>query len=212
MTAPISYWDEIKRKLIHLSSFWIVAMIIFLPRFFYYGRWIACAVLFGCLFITLILEHDYANNGKYLGKLYGKLFRSMLRHEVVPGQWIVSGGAPVLAAALLINLLFPPAIAAAALAVMLAGDAFAALIGRKFGKHPLVNGKSLEGTVSFIVAGYIALAIVALLCNASAAFYLWGIAGTVLGAAAELFTKQLKIDDNFTIPLAVSGILCLTLL
>ena len=82
MTAPISYWEEIKRKLIHLSSLWIVAAIVALPRIFEHGRWICSGVLLFCLATTLILEHDYANGGKYLGKLYGKLFKKMLRTQI----------------------------------------------------------------------------------------------------------------------------------
>ena len=212
MSEPISYWEEIKRKLIHLSSLWMVAAIITLPRIFEYGRWICSGVLLFCLLTTLISEHDYANGGKYLGKLYGKLFKNMLRSEVKPGQWIVSGGAPVLMAALLLNLIFPPLIAAAAMAVMLTGDAAAALIGRKFGKHKIVNGKSLEGALSFIVAGYIFFSIVGIACCATGIFYLLGAFAVVAGSIVELFTKQIKIDDNFTIPLTVSLILSLMFL
>ncbi|MBE6362178.1 MAG: hypothetical protein E7054_00845 [Lentisphaerae bacterium] len=212
MSTPISYWEEIKRKLIHLSSLWMVAAMIFLPRVFPHGRWI-CSVLFlFCLTVTLILEHDYANGGKYLGGLYGKLFKSMLRTEVKPGQWIVSGGAPVLMAALLLNLIFPPFIAAASMAVMLTGDAAAALVGRKFGKHKLVNGKSWEGTLSFIIAGYFFLSLAGIVCGTGNSFYLWGALAVILGAVVELFTKQIKIDDNFTIPLTVGIFLSLTLL
>lgn len=212
MSAPISYLEEIKRKLIHLSSLWIVAAMLALPRIFEYGRWICSGVLLFCLLVTLILEHDYANGGKYLGRLYGKLFKKMLRAEPSPGQWIVSGGAPVLMAALLLNLIFPPFIAATSMAVMLTGDAAAALVGRKFGKHKLVNGKSLEGVLSFIIAGYIFLAAVGMICCAEAEFYILGAIGVILGAVVELFTKQIKIDDNFTIPLTVGMILSLMLL
>ena len=212
MSTPISYWEEIKRKLIHLSSLWMVAATIFLPRIFAHGRWICSGVLLFCLLITLISEHDYANGGKYLGRLYGKLFKNMLRAEVKPGQWIVSGGAPVLMAALLLNLIFPPLIAAASMAVMLTGDAAAALVGRKFGKHQLVNGKSLEGTFSFIAVGYIFLTIVGIVCGASGMFYILGAIGVIAGSIVELFTKQIKIDDNFTIPLTVGLILSLMLL
>lgn len=212
MSTPIPYWEEIKRKLIHLSSLWMVAATILLPRIFAHGRWICSGVLLFCLLITLILEHDYANGGKYLGRLYGKLFKNMLRAEVKPGQWIVSGGAPVLMAALLLNLIFPPLIAAASMAVMLTGDAAAALVGRKFGKHQLVNGKSLEGTLSFIAVGYIALSIVGIICHAPEIFYLLGIFGVISSSIVELFTKQIKIDDNFTIPLTVGIVLSLMFL
>ena len=43
-------------------------------------------------------------------------------------------------------------------------------------------------------------------------FYLAGIAATTAAAIVELFTAQLKIDDNFTIPVTVGAILSTTLL
>lgn len=202
---PISYWEEIKRKGVHLSSLWMVAATLLLGKM----QWISCLLFGALLVLTLVSEHDYANNGKYLGRLYGKLFGKMLRDDVKPGQWIVSGGAPVLAAALLMNLLFLPLIAAGALAVMLTGDAAAALIGRKFGKHKTVNGKSWEGFFSFILVGYGALAVVFALTGVSGKFYFWGIAAVILAAVAELFQKQLKVDDNFSIPLCVGCVLFL---
>ncbi len=212
MSEPISYWEEIKRKLIHLSSLWMVAATIVLPELFQYGRWIACALFAVCLFITLVSEHDYANGGKYLGRLYGKLFRKMLRNDVKPGQWVVSGGAPVLAAALLVNLIFPYQIAAAALAVMLTGDAAAALVGRKFGKHKLVNNKSWEGTVSFVITAYFFLALTGICNQMPMQFYLAGILAVIAGAVVELFTAQLKIDDNFSIPMTAGVVLYIGLL
>ena len=198
---PISYWEEIKRKGVHLSSLWMVAATLLLGE----RQWISCLIFGALLLLTLVSEHDYANNGKYLGRLYGKLFGKMLRDDVKPGQWIVSGG--VLAAALLMNLLFTPLIAAGAMSVMLTGDAAAALIGRKFGKHKAVNGKSWEGFISFILVGYGALSVVFFLKSVPAKFYLWGIAAVVLAALAELFQKQLKVDDNFSIPLCVGAVL-----
>lgn len=213
MTQPISYWEEIKRKAIHLSSLWMVAATIIFPRLFpQYGRWLTAGVFTFCLLVTLISEHDYANGGKYLGRLYGKLFKNMLRSAPKPGQWIVSGGAPVLMAGVLVNLLFPPEIAAASLAVMLTGDAAAALVGRKFGRHKLVNGKSLEGTISFVLVGFGMLSAVGAVCRTAPNFYFTGIAAVILAAIVELFTAQLKIDDNFTIPVTVGAVLSSTLL
>lgn len=202
----ISYIEEVKRKLVHLSSLWMVAATLLLADWQYMA-----AALFGALLLlTLVSEHDYANGGRYLGRLYGKLFGKMLRNEVKPGQWIVSGGAPVLAAAALVNLLFDPVIAAASLAVMLTGDAAAALVGRKFGRHKTVNGKSWEGCISFVIVGYAALAAVLAISGAKCEFYLAGLAGVILAAVAELFQKQLKMDDNFSIPLCVGAVLFIT--
>ena len=207
MSGAISYFEEIKRKGIHLSSLWMVAAILLLPHCLEHGRWICSGIFAACLFITLISEHDYANGGKYLGKLYGILFGKMLRKEVHKGQWIVSGGAFVLASALLVNILFPPVIAAPSLAVMLTADAAAALIGRKFGRHPAPNGKSWEGVISFVIVGYGVLAAVTAIAGAPEYFYIAGIPGVILGAAAELFEKQLRLDDNFSIPLCIGSVL-----
>ena len=201
----ISYFEEIKRKGVHLSSLWMVAATLLLAEW----RWISCLIFFLLLLLTLVSEHDYANGGKYLGRLYGYLFGKMLRNEVKKGQWIVSGGAPVLAAALMVNILFPPVIAAASLAVMLTGDAAAALIGRKFGKHKLVNNKSLEGFIAFILAGSLAVSVIFFIMNIAPGWYIWGLIAVIAGALAELFQKQLKLDDNFTIPLSCGIVLFL---
>ena len=199
----ISYFEEIKRKGVHLSSLWMVAATLLLAS----RQWIACVIFGALLVLTLVSEHDYANSGRYLGRLYGILFGKMLRNEVKKGQWIVSGGAPVLMAALLVNLLFAPWIAAASLAVMLTGDAAAALVGRRFGRHKAVNGKSWEGFISFVLVGFGALAAVLAIAGIPCKFYFWGFAGVVLAAVAELFQKQLKVDDNFSIPLCVGAVL-----
>ncbi len=200
----ISYFEEIKRKLVHLSSLWMVAATLLLKD----HQYIACLIFFLLLILTLVSEHDYAAGGRYLGRLYGLLFGKMLRAEVKKGQWIVSGGAPVLAAALMMNLFFKPWIAAAALAVMLTGDAAAALIGRKFGRHKTVNGKSWEGFAAFIIAGSIALSAVLAICGLP--FYGRGLAAVIAAALAELFQKQLIVDDNFSIPLCVGLVLFFT--
>ena len=201
----ISYFEEIKRKCVHLSSLWMVAATLLLAEW----QWVSCIIFFLLLLLTLVSEHDYANGGKYLGKLYGKLFSKMLRNEVKKGQWIVSGGAPVLAAALMVNILFTPVIAASSLALMLTGDAAAALIGRKFGAHKLVNNKSLEGVLAFILAGSAAVFLVFAITGITGKYSIWGFISVIAGALAELFQKQLKLDDNFTIPLSCGIILFL---
>lgn len=198
----ITYVEEIKRKLVHLSSLWMVAATLLLAPW----PWSAAILFFLLLVLTLVSEHDYAGGGRYLGKLYGKLFGRMLRNEVKKGQWIVSGGAPVLAAAMLVNILFPPWIAACSLAVMLTGDAAAALIGRKFGKHKIVNGKTWEGTLSFILAGFTGTAAVLAVTQRPGTDYLTGLGAVIIAAAAELFQKQLKLDDNLSIPLCTGAV------
>ncbi len=199
--AGISYRDEVRRKLVHLSSLWMVAAMLTLPRL-----WLI--ILFGVMtLLCLLTEHAYAAGNGYVIRIYDVFFRNMLRNPPQPGQWIISGGPYVLMAAFMCVLLFCNSFAAAAMAVMLTGDTAAALTGRTFGRHKCFNGKSWEGFAAFCFAGFAGAAAVLALSGAGWYLYIAALAGTLLAAAAELFEKQLRIDDNFSIPLVVGGTL-----
>lgn len=94
----------------------------------------------------------------------------------------------------------PPAMAA--LAVLGVGDPAAAIVGRRFGRIPLVHGRTLEGTAAFVVAGGVAAsALLALLHpELGLSCLLMGFAASTLGALAEAVSR--RVDDNLTIPLA----------
>ncbi|MBO5762710.1 MAG: phosphatidate cytidylyltransferase [Lentisphaeria bacterium] len=201
--APISYQQEVRRKLIHLSSLWMPTAMCFLPRFP-----LATAFLI-LLILNLLVEHARAAGNPVITPVYDFFFGRMLRFQPKPGQWIVSGGPYVFASAAMSLFLFPSPVAAAAMTVMLLGDTAAALIGRKFGKHKTVNGKSLEGVAAFLLAGYAGAAVCLALCNMPGIFFLMAAPGVLLAAIAELFEKQIRLDDNFSIPLAMGGMLSL---
>ena len=203
---PIPYIEEVKRKLIHLSSLWIPTVMLLLARY----RWYLAVFFMLLAFGNIVVEHLYAS-GKYPGfnRLYNVFFGRMLRFEVRQGMWIISGGPYVFASAALSLFLFVPWIAAGAMSAMLLGDAAAALIGRKFGKHKTFNGKSLEGIAAFIVSA--AIGILAAVHFSGAVQVSWWIIllASIAGSLAELFEKQLKADDNFSIPLVVGAVLWL---
>ena len=206
-TAAIPYSQEVFRKLIHLSSLWMVALIWFFPfpkLLLFFGFAI-------CLVLNLLCEYAYSCQVRFITPLYAFFFKNMLRGDVKRGQWVVSGSPPVFAAAALVTLLFPLKIAAIALGVMLIADTAAALIGRRFGKHKVANGKSLEGVLAFCIAGSLwacGLLYCAGLLNG------WTAAAAVLGVSlasmAELFEKQLRMDDNFSIPLISGAVIWLS--
>lgn len=96
-----------------------------------------------------------------------------------------------------------PAAAAVALLTLSLGDPAAALIGRRWGRHRLANGRSLEGFAAFVLAGTLgSFAILQVgwpgvhigLAAATA------VAGATAGAIAELLSR--RVDDNLTVPLA----------
>lgn len=196
--AGISFGQELIRKGVHLSSLWMVALIFFwrydLLHLFYFF-----AV---CFILNILCEFAYSMNCPVIAPLYGKLFRSMLRKTPQRGEWIVSGSPPVFAAAALVCLLFPQAIAAMSLGVMLTADTAAALIGRRFGKYKLNKSKSVEGTVAFIGVGILFSAFILRVSGEMTCGLMIGaIIGVILAAVAELYEKQLHLDDNLTIPI-----------
>lgn len=121
------------------------------------------------------------------------------RHRVNSSTWYTT-------ALLLISLTMSPMACTIALLVLGFGDPAAGLIGRRFGRTRLTNGKSLEGALAFVAAG-------ALVSAGALAFYypaltlasvlILALAASVAGALAELFFT--RVDDNFSIPLAAGA-------
>jgi len=198
---PISYRQEVFRKLVHLSSFWMVVLIALTGRY----RWMVAAAFGTAWVLNLLTEHAVARKIPYITPLYRFFFGKMLRDEPHPEQWVISGSPPVFLAAALVTACFPTCAAATALAIMLASDTAAALIGRRFGKIRFANGKSFEGTAAFCLAGWLCCGISAPICGGNGRYFLCGAAGVVFAALAELYEKKLHCDDNLSIPL-IAGV------
>ena len=93
------------------------------------------------------------------------------------------------------------AIITGGLVVLGFGDPFAAIIGRRFGRIRLPGGRSLEGSLAFVVAGTVMSLPVLWLAHHLTFGAALGVAaiGASAGALAEVLSGRL--DDNFTIPL-----------
>ena len=87
-----------------------------------------------------------------------------------------------------------------AIAVLGIADPAAAIVGRRFGKTKLVNGRSLEGSLTFFVVGTLAALAAGLLHLPLWTALAAALGASALGAVTELYSR--KIDDNFSIPLA----------
>jgi dolichol kinase len=100
----------------------------------------------------------------------------------------------------------------AGLAVLGVADPIAALVGRRWGKHMLRTGRSLEGTLAFFVSGMFAAVVALALVNTGSVGKVLALAALAAfaGALAELFTK--KLDDNLTIPLVAGTVVSLAAL
>jgi len=92
-------------------------------------------------------------------------------------------------------------------AVLGVGDPLAALIGRRFGRTKLIHGRSLEGTLGFVVSASVAAFVLLRIFHAAqlgvGASAMLAVSAAVAGALAELFS--LRIDDNVSIPLSAAS-------
>ncbi len=91
-----------------------------------------------------------------------------------------------------------------AIAILGAADPAAALIGRRFGRLDLVNGRTLEGTLTFWVVGSLVsgLALTLWFDYALSQVLVMAATASVFAAVAELFSR--RIDDNLAIPVAAA--------
>jgi len=98
------------------------------------------------------------------------------------------------AASFIVVYFFPENVAIGSIALATIGDALAAIVGKTFGRHRFSNGKSLEGSLAYFLAG---LAILTPLLGAPLA-----VVGSLAGTLAEFY--NLPPDDNFSNQLAVA--------
>ncbi|ASJ09836.1 phosphatidate cytidylyltransferase [Thermococcus sp. P6] len=110
-------------------------------------------------------------------------------------------------AAFIVVYFFPREIAVGAITVATVGDALAAIIGRSFGRHRFPNGKSLEGSLSYFISGFLVLW---LLMDPFSALF-----GSLVGTLVEFYgfppgrDPGDQLDDNFSNQLAIALILYL---
>ncbi len=110
---------------------------------------------------------------------------------------------------LLLVVAFPrrPDIAASAWGIMACGDGLATIIGRRFGRHPLPwnHEKTLEGSVSFVVAGGAAAWLLSWWTSPAVSPPPPGwfiLAGPLLAAVTAGLVESIpiRLDDNFSVP------------
>ena len=196
--GTIDYKHELVRKSIHLCSLSI-------PIIYYYiTRELALYILVPLAFISLVFDLLRHYN-PLIKKIFHSLFGFMLRsHETDAKKKNLNGATYVLLSAVIVVAVFPKVIVITSFAVLIIGDIFAALIGRKFGKHKFLC-KSLEGTLAFFVTAMIVI-LLAPKVNYSYLEYIIGIIAVAVGAIVENISQGWA-DDNLTIPLAIGLIM-----
>ena len=195
MTDPTRHGSllaELRRKLIHLA--FIVLPLELLdrrlpwPRTRAEFRIVFLVMVVGAIAVDLLRIHE-----RRVRAAFGRFFGQMIReHE----QFSLLGSTYLLLAALLAIEIFPMRIAAAALGFTVLGDAFAAIVGRAWGRHRLFN-KSVEGALGGLAA---CLAWAAFLALTHHVPWMPLLAGALVASLVELL--PIPLDDNLGITLA----------
>ncbi len=192
-TVEQSYGAELVRKGIHLSSLSIPILYYYLSKGTALSILIPITVLF---LITDIARLFHPSTGKLYAKFFGFLLRS---HERNDRGRRLTGATYVLLSATACILIFPKVIVITAFAILIVSDSAAALVGRKFGRHPFLK-KSAEGSSAFFVSALIIIAVAPKIAYIPAE-YLIGAAAAFVGTLVE--AGPTGIDDNVSIPFSV---------
>jgi dolichol kinase len=192
--APLrspSFLSELRRKAIHLGFLVLPLNLLFEVLLWPRGRaqWtiLLVALTLGAIILDLVRLQE-----QRVRRWFRTFLGGMLReHE----EFNLLGSTYLLLAALLAVGLFPRPVAAAALGFTVLGDAFAAIVGKAWGRRRLFRG-TLEGSAGGLVA-----------CLAWATFLAvigplpWQVvlAGALAASLAELL--PIPLDDNLAITL-----------
>lgn len=176
---------EAPRKVIHVGTATVAAVLVWiLPP----GP--ARIVLVGVAALALAIDLARLRFPGFR-RTFERVLAPMLRsHEGVR----ITGATTLAIGFATIVLLFPREAAVAGIAFAGYADAAGALVGRAFGIHRYASGKSVEGTIAFVVVAFlIAWALPSLGIGAA-------IAVAILLSALE--SAPLPVDDNLLVPVA----------
>lgn len=146
-----------------------------------------------------ILRREHPKLNGMLMSAFGPFAHPHETHRVNSATWYTT-------ALMILSLTQAPLVCAVGIAVLGFGDPAAALIGRRWGRHKILHGRSLEGSLGFFAAGLAAGFVAALVFAPGVAWTsLIAIAavGALFGAVGELLS--LRIDDNLSIALTASA-------
>ncbi len=181
----INYHQEVWRKLLHLFALVIPIGYQFVPR--------AAAVLIVafCCFVSVLLDVSRFRRWP-IQRLWRPLVSPIVRPKEARN---FTGATYILLAGCLSPLLFARPAATLGMVVIILGDTAAALVGRRWGRHPSIDNRTVEGSLAFLAASAIAGVIT------PGIPIVVGLMAAPLATLVEMFSR--RVDDNLSVPLIV---------
>jgi len=192
-----SWLTEARRKAIHLSFMVLPLDLLFealpWPRGKREWRLFLITLCLGAIALDLLRIHEQRVR-QFFREFFGRMIRE---HE----QFSLMGSTYLLIASLLAVEIFSREIAAAAIGYTVVGDAFAAMVGKAWGKHPFFR-KTLEGALGGLMA---CLAWGTLLAATGRLPWSVAIAGAIAASLVELL--PIPLDDNLGMTLVAGYVM-----
>jgi len=196
VVVPAVRPTNVTRSLFHLASaLTSLALLRLLPE-----RWMVVAVsgsITAWAWSMEALRRKSPALNRRLMRFFGPVAHAHEHTQVNSSTWYVT--------ALLLLAAFAPRLAAELGVVVLGiADPLAGIVGRRFGRTRIRAGRSLEGSLTFVAVGMLASLVVAWAFHplTLGPMLLVAAVAAVVGAVAEVLSTRL--DDNFTIPVAVA--------
>ena len=194
----IDFKAELVRKGIHLLSLAIPAVYYFIPKTI--ALWILVPMTL--IFVTIDLaRYDVPLISRFFYRFFGFLLR---RHEMDHKKHALNGATYMLISAVICVIIFPKFIMISSFTVLILADASSAVFGKRFGRHRIFPDKAIpksyEGSLAFVIAGIVAVALTPKVGYLPVE-YLIGIAAAIVAAAAEALSYNI-VDDNIAVPIA----------
>lgn len=185
-TAQLDYRGEVWRKLLHLFALVIPVGYHLAPK------WIAVAAISAAFCFSLFADICRMRRWS-VERFWTPVTNYIVRPKEPHG---FTGATHILFSGIVCLLLFSRPAATLAMTTIILGDAAAALVGRRWGRHKFIHAdRSWEGSLSFLAASLIGALLIP-------GLPIWiGISGCLIGALVEAFSNQ--IDDNLSVPLVV---------
>ncbi len=183
---------EVQRKIFHLCS-------LIIPLFYLFSSKIVVIVLLFLLTLYVLYIDTARHYNLYVKRFIDRFFAEFMRPEEQSGSFRLSGSSFMIMGFLLTAILFSKGLAISSWLILIIADCLAALVGTKIGT-PLKNGKSLEGSIAFLISTVFISILVYFFVRYQTNFSII-ILSSMIATVIEFYSKELSINDNLLIPL-----------